>query len=144
MTASASTVFCVALLLAALAAVQAQKCKPTAKDILGPYYQPGAPLRNNTVCPYSPAEDMLVLRGTVYSASDCTTPLPYTLLDVWQANPKGQYSEGNSKGSDDFTCRSLLETDENGNFLIKTLMPGRYDDGGYRPAHIHFKITLQF
>jgi len=28
-----------------------------------------------------------------------------------------------------------------GYFNFRTRMPGRYDDDGYRPAHIHFKVT---
>ena len=35
-----------------------------------------------------------------------------------------------------------METDKEGRFYIETMFPGRYlDAGGYRPAHIHFKIA---
>jgi len=37
----------------------------------------------------------------------------------------------------------FFQTDANGKFRITTLLPGRYDDGGYRPAHIHFNITAE-
>jgi len=107
----------------------------TQSDIEGPYYVPGAPTRNKIVCASNPAQDRLVLDGHVYR--DCTNvPIANVKLDIWHANPLGQYSKGGS----DYNCRAVLYTDNNGYYQFTTLMPGRYDDGGYRPAHIHFKI----
>jgi len=113
------------------------QCPITGTDIEGPYYQPGAPIRVNDVCEASPALDRLVLTGYVLD-SKCV-PVQ-AQLDIWQANERGQYSEGNSHGSNDFTCRSMISTNANGAYNFTTIFPGRYDDGGYRPAHIHFKI----
>ncbi len=102
---------------------------------------PGAPNRTNEVCQHSPALDRLIITGVVKD-TNCK-PLPFTKLDIWQANERGQYSEGSSKGSDDFTCRSVIYSDANGVFKFQTIFPGRYDDDGYRPAHIHFTVTAK-
>jgi len=117
-----------------------QKCTLTAADIEGPYYQPGAPTRDGIVCYNSPTEDRLVISGTVFD-SDCQTPLANTALDIWHASPTGIYSEGKNLGSYDYSCRAVINTDPYGNYQFVSLMPGRYDSGGYRPGHVHFKVT---
>src|SRR5512134_3497567 len=66
------------------AAAIAQDCRATEPDILGPFYRFGAPFRTRLAGPDEPG-DRLVLTGTVFS-SDCRTPLPGTLIEVWQAN----------------------------------------------------------
>jgi protocatechuate 3,4-dioxygenase beta subunit len=114
-------------------------CTVTVPDVLGPYYQQGAPIQKGYVCQNSPANDRLQLWGQVQKA-DCFTGLPAT-LDVWQANEAGYYSEGASRDSQDYLCRAVILTDDQGYFNFRTRMPGRYDDDGYRPAHIHFKVT---
>jgi len=65
------------------------------------------------------------------------TPIANAKLDIWHANPLGQYSPGGR----DYNCRAVIFTDAKGYYSFVSLMPGRYDDGGYRPAHIHFKVA---
>jgi len=141
---SVSVVFVALLIYSTTAASKRDTCNATAEDIEGPYYQPGAPDRTDDaiICYSSPAGDRVVLSGYVYN-QDCSKALANTKLDIWQANPTGAYSEGQSKDSYDYNCRGVLYTDSNGYYEFKSLMPGRYDDGGYRPAHIHWKITPQ-
>jgi len=122
------------LLLLVVSLVFSQDCSITAPDIEGPYYVRNAPTKVATVCENNPAEDRLILSGHVYG--DCVTPLAGVKLDIWHADPTGKYSPGGS----DYTCRSVLFTDSHGFYQFTSLMPGRYDDDGYRPAHIHFKI----
>ncbi|KAI3647055.1 hypothetical protein MP228_007276 [Amoeboaphelidium protococcarum] len=129
-----------ALLSCAYAAVTQPLCRPTASDIEGPYYVPGAESKKLQVCSNaSPAHDRLVITGRVISSQDCKSPVR-AHLDVWHADLNGKYSTAFDKGGD-MECRAVIETDKNGNFKFVTLMPGRYDDDGFRPAHIHFKIT---
>jgi catechol 1,2-dioxygenase len=119
-----------------------QACQLTDPDILGPYYIPGAPKAEDQLCANLPAHDRVILSGRVVDFdSKCAKGLPYAKLDLWQANYNGVYSTG--KGATDWFCRGVFQTDANGNFRITTLMPGRYDDGGYRPAHIHFNVTAE-
>ncbi|MBI4591292.1 MAG: hypothetical protein HY725_20880 [Candidatus Rokubacteria bacterium] len=54
-------------------------CAPTAPDLEGPFYKPGAPIREST-------GRGLVVRGTVKSAGACT-PIPGARVEWWQANP---------------------------------------------------------
>lgn len=117
-----------------------QTCQLTDPDILGPYYIPGAPKAVDQLCANLPANDRLVLTGQVVDFdSKCARGIPNVRLDLWQANYNGVYSAG--KSASDWFCRGIFETDADGKFRITTLLPGRYDDGGYRPAHIHFNIS---
>jgi catechol 1,2-dioxygenase len=62
-------------------------CRATESDIVGPFYRFGAPFRTRLAGP-DEAGDRLVLTGTVFG-SDCRTPLPGALIEVWQANNAG-------------------------------------------------------
>ncbi|KAJ3225689.1 hypothetical protein HK099_006410 [Clydaea vesicula] len=116
----------------------AKECRSTSVDIEGPYYVDGAPFRKDPkICQQATfAHDRLYMQGSIFSSDDCETPLAAD-LDIWQADMDGKYSVGEK---DQFFCRAKIVTDNNGYFQFESLMPGRYDDGGFRPAHIHFKI----
>ncbi|MFZ6045655.1 twin-arginine translocation pathway signal protein [Pseudomonas sp. CR3202] len=127
-------------------------CQATAGDILGPYYRFGVPFQTRLAGPEEPGE-RLILTGTVYS-SDCRSPVPGALIEVWQANSAGLYDTqkpGNFTDSGTFHLRGMLYTDEQGQYRIETVMPGRYPippnlpglekyAGMTRPAHIHFRV----
>ena len=140
------------LLLAGPALAAKQLCRPTPSDILGPYYRFGAPSRAQLAGPDEPG-DRLVLTGTVFS-SDCSTPLPGALIEVWQANQAGLYDTnkpGNFTEAGTFHLRGVLYTNEKGQYEIETIVPGRYPippnlpglekyAGMTRPAHIHMRV----
>jgi catechol 1,2-dioxygenase len=67
----------------------------------------------------------LAIAGAVYAA-DCTTPLSGALLELWQANAAGEYTD----------LEGRLMTDDRGRYRIDTIMPGMYGV----PAHIHARI----
>ena len=127
-------------------------CRITESDILGPFYRFGAPFRGRLAAPEEPG-DRLVLTGTVFS-SDCRTPLPGALIEVWQANNSGVYDTnkpGNFTETTTFHLRGMLQTNEAGRYEIETILPGRYPippnlpglekyAGLTRPAHIHFRV----
>jgi protocatechuate 3,4-dioxygenase beta subunit len=56
-------------------------CKPTQPDMLGPFYEPGAPVRTRVGRGY-------VLSGTVLDAAECK-PIPNARIEFWLANPRG-------------------------------------------------------
>jgi protocatechuate 3,4-dioxygenase beta subunit len=107
-------------------------CAPTADNIEGPFFKPGAPHRSVLVSPDDAGERLLVL-GTVMS-TDCR-PLSGVEMDIWQADARGGYDlEG-------FRHRGRLCTQDGGAFQLATIVPGRYLNGRrYRPAHIHVKL----
>lgn len=101
-------------------------------------YRSGAP---QTTRPQSPPDfealgQRLIIFGRVF-ASDCRTPLPDTLIEVWQTNPEGSYDT-----SANFYLRGQFRTDTGGGYKFATIAPGRYlRNGKLQPAHIHFRIS---
>jgi catechol 1,2-dioxygenase len=128
-------------------------CRPTGHDVIGPFYRFGAPFRARLAGPDEPGE-RLIVTGTVFG-SDCRTPLPGALIEMWQANHEGVYDTdkpGNFTEQTSFHMRGMLYTDEKGRYEIETVIPGRYPippgipglekyAGQTRPAHIHFRIA---
>lgn len=110
-------------------------CKTT-DDILGPFYRPKAPLRADLTMPDQ--EGIIInLSGTVYS-DDCSTPVESALVEIWQADLSGNYDND----SDAFRYRARWKVDKDGKYAFKTMIPGRYLNGGqYRPAHIHYRVS---
>ena len=123
-----------ALILTARRTSAAQKdpCVPTEADFLGPMYEPGAPRRSAIAGKDEPGE-RLRIRGTVFGP-DCRTPLPKTLLDVWQADAKGNYHDAGEQ----YRLRGQILTDARGRYELDTVRPGGY---GGRPAHIHLTVS---
>jgi protocatechuate 3,4-dioxygenase beta subunit len=111
------------------------ECNETKSNIEGPFYTPNAPART-ILADASMAGTKLTIRGQVRSAKSSCGAIAGALLDVWQANAKGDYDNTG------FTLRGKLTADASGNFTIETIMPGRYLDGAeYRPMHIHVKVS---
>ncbi|MGH8832268.1 MAG: twin-arginine translocation pathway signal protein [Polaromonas sp.] len=139
-------------LLAGPAFAAKRDCRPTEAEILGPFYRFGVPFQTRLAGTDEPG-DRLILSGTVLS-SDCRTPLPGTLVEVWQANNAGLYDTnkpGNFTETTKFNLRGILYTNEKGQYEIETIVPGRYPvppnlpglekyAGLTRPAHIHFRV----
>ncbi len=138
--------------LPALAA--AKECKLTEQDILGPMYNYGAPVFQIKLASDGEPGQRLMIRGSVLS-SDCKSPLPNTLVEIWQANDKGLYDKqqpGNFREADlKANLRGMLLTDANGRYEIETVIPGAYSippgvpglekyGGLTRARHIHIKV----
>ncbi len=107
-------------------------CRATGEDIEGPYFLPGAPLRTSLV--EAGMEGLpLELSGRV--RTDACEPLGAARLEFWQADARGTYDVRGMR------LRAALETDANGAFALRTIVPGRYRNGAqFRPAHIHMKV----
>ena len=60
-------------------------CKPTQPDMLGPFYEPGAPVRTSVGSGYG-------LSGTVLAAEGCK-PIRDARIEFWLANPRGEYDD---------------------------------------------------
>ena len=95
-------------------------CQPTASDIEGPYYVPGAPER-------SKIGSGLIIRGTVRSSEDCSL-LSGARIEWWQVNPEGVYDDAH---------RATLYTGQRGSYRLETHSPVSYFQ---RPPHLHVKV----
>jgi protocatechuate 3,4-dioxygenase beta subunit len=95
-------------------------CKPTQPDMLGPFYEPGAPVRTRVGRGY-------VLSGTVLAAEECK-PIPNAKIEFWLANPRGDYDDAH---------RATVLADQRGEYRFKSNVPVSY---GGRPPHIHVRV----
>jgi protocatechuate 3,4-dioxygenase beta subunit len=100
----------------------------TPDDMEGPFYKPGAPLRQSLYDPKSRAEK-LVLSGVV-RLTDCK-PLSNLALDFWHADAEGSYDHAG------FRYRGIVRTDAQGRYTLETNLPPPYMG---RPRHIHVKL----
>jgi protocatechuate 3,4-dioxygenase beta subunit len=110
-------------LVACVSATAQPRCVPTATDMEGPFYKPGAPVRDGT-------GKGLVVSGIVRSADTCE-PIAGARVEWWQANTRGEYDDAH---------RGSQVTGGNGAYRLDTDFPPPYAG---RPSHIHFKAEAQ-
>ncbi len=96
-------------------------CKPTQPDMLGPFYEPDAPVRTSVGSGY-------VLSGTVLAADDCKL-IRNARIEFWLANPNGEYDDAH---------RATVFAGERGGYRFESNVPVPY---GGRPPHIHVRVT---
>jgi len=111
-------------------------CEPTTTDILGPFFSEGAP-ETNSIIPEDYEGERLFLSGNL-SSTDCNRAIYNAVMDFWQADEHGGYDNVG------FNFRGKIITDENGNYSLETIIPGKYLNGSqYRPSHIHLKVQAE-
>jgi catechol 1,2-dioxygenase len=107
-------------------------CALTENNPQGPYYITGAPYKEKLGGEVS--GQRLIISGNVLN-QDCN-PVSNAVIDVWQTDSNGNYY------FEDFTLRGKITSDNNGQYKIETLFPGKYSEAETtRPAHIHLKIS---
>ena len=104
-----------------------KNCYLTPSLTEGPYYKAGSPERTN-IRGDSEGEKLTVT-GFVFD-SDCK-PIKGAWVDFWQADGNGNYDNTG------FNLRSHQFTDENGKYILDTVLPGKYPG---RTPHIHVKV----
>jgi catechol 1,2-dioxygenase len=117
--------------------------QPTADNILGPYYRPGAPYRGKITPPLEPGP-VLLISGRAWGY-DTKRPLAGAVLDIWQANAAGRYDNDDPQkppAPGVFRNRARIVADENGYYEYETVHPGPYRTGPdmWRPSHIHYMV----
>lgn len=134
----------------------AQSCEVSNGDILGPFFQPGSAQNGNAtieLAKTTEAGEHVVISGRVL-APDCKTPIAGALVDAWQANAKGAYDIAHPDekiAPANYNLRGQTKTNAKGEFVLKTVVPGRYNippglpgleknAGQLRPAHIHLTV----
>jgi protocatechuate 3,4-dioxygenase beta subunit len=98
-----------------------ETCKPTQPDMLGPFYEPGAPVRTSVGSGY-------VLSGAVLAADGCK-PIRNARIEFWLANPRGEYDDAH---------RATVFAGERGGYRFESNVPVSYSG---RPPHIHLRVT---
>jgi catechol 1,2-dioxygenase len=96
-------------------------CKPTQRDMLGPFYKSGVPVRTSVGSGY-------VLSGAVLAAEECK-PVHNARIEFWLANPKGVYDDAH---------RATVLAGQRGEYRFESNVPVSY---GGRPPHIHVRVT---
>jgi protocatechuate 3,4-dioxygenase beta subunit len=96
-------------------------CKPTRPDMLGPFYEPDAPVRTSV-------GDGYVLSGAVLAAGSCE-PVRDARIEFWLANPQGEYDDAH---------RATVPVGAGGEYRFESNVPVSY---GGRPPHIHIRVT---
>lgn len=108
----------------------------TTTDILGPFYRPDSPVRNNLVVKGAPG-DLIELSGII-KHKDCATPYKNAKIELWHCSSQGVYDNTSA----DYLYRGTTYCDDKGQYLFKTILPVPYNAGGsIRPAHFHLMIT---
>lgn len=130
----------------------------TPRAIEGPLYVPGAPLAKGEVQLNDDSTskgEVFVMEGRVLDTAG--NPVVNAMVDVWHANEVGGYSHF-FPGLKEFELRRRIETDEQGRYRFRSVLPPGYaippnsptselfnalGRHGHRPAHVHFFITAQ-
>ncbi|MFD0669633.1 dioxygenase family protein [Ramlibacter sp. MAHUQ-53] len=135
---------------------QAGRAAGTPRAIEGPLYVPGAPLSKGEawLSEDSPSKgEVFVMEGRVLDTDG--KPVANALMDVWHANEVGGYSHF-FPGLKEFELRRKIETDAQGRYRFRSVLPPGYaippnsptselfdalGRHGHRPAHVHFFIV---
>jgi len=118
---------------------------PTADAVRGPFYRRGAPWRTQ-LCSADEAGELLSIGGTITTGPECR-PVANAMLDVWQTNTKGLYSNlfglGARTNPRTFNLRGRMRSDADGRYQFESIVPGRYPLFWplTRPRHIHLIVT---
>lgn len=129
----------------------------TPRTIEGPLYVAGAPLSQGEARLDDGSEDgqatPLFLDGRVLDLDGA--PIAGAIVDLWQANTKGNYSYFDQSQSE-YNLRRRIVTDAEGRYRARSIVPSGYGCNpqgptqecldqlgrhGQRPAHIHFFIS---
>ena len=100
--------------LIATPAALAQQCRVTPRDALGPFYVKGAPAQADLCASGTGGAQKLTVSGRVLGTPECA-PLAGALVEVWQADARGDYTQVTAGKKDDPGCllRASL-TEKNG------------------------------
>ena len=127
----------------------------TEQTVFGPFHVEGAPSRpaHGSDISVGVSGEPLYVTARVISGN---APVPGASVDVWHADAGGEYDvQGTHWTIEQARLRAKIQTDEDGRFSFKTILPKSYPiptDGTVgemmqatrrspmRPAHIHFRV----
>jgi len=115
---------------------------PTVSDVTAD----DADLTRNAVTGGEAIGQRIIVTGRVLD--ERASPVPHTLVEIWQANAAGRYIHKRDQWpgplDPNFLGIGRCRTDAAGAFRFLTIRPGAYPWGNHanawRPAHIHFSV----
>lgn len=131
---------------------------PTSSSILGPFWSPDAPFRENgetIVIDEAPGGLVTLMHGKVIDL-ETKKGIPNAIVDIWQASANGKYDFQDPENQKPNNLRGKFRTNENGEYHFYCLRPTAYslpqdgpswqmlqmlDRHPMRPAHIHLMIS---
>jgi len=116
-------IFSSLLIMFAAETCQAEICKPTEPDMLGPFYKPDAPIRSAVGKGY-------IMTGMVKSSRDCSS-IKGAKIEFWLVNPEGTYDDEH---------RATVFSNTAGAYRFESNMPKPYSG---RPPHIHIRVSAE-
>ncbi|KAF2175770.1 hypothetical protein K469DRAFT_743182 [Zopfia rhizophila CBS 207.26] len=133
--------------------------EPTSSSILGPFWSPNAPFRENGgSIIMSPHQGEPTLMHGVITDLDTKKPIPGAVIDIWQASSNGKYDFQDPDNQVPNNLRGKFRCNEKGEYWFYCLKPTAYSlptDGAageifraldrhpMRPAHIHLMMTAE-
>ena len=124
------------------------ECAPTSRDITGPFWREGIPVRQN-FDQYGDPGQKLALSGIVQDVR--CQPIANAVIEMWHATPSlvpaNELSRGDSvdydRTSETYRYYGQFATNAQGEYAMSTKKPGWYLNGpNFRPSHIHVKIYV--
>jgi catechol 1,2-dioxygenase len=108
----------------------------TTTDILGPFYRPDSPVRNDLVI--KGERGIVTQLSGVINHKDCVTPYKNASIELWHCDAAGVYDNSSA----DYRYRGTTHSDDKGYYSFRTVLPVPYGIGGgqSRPAHFHLMI----
>ncbi|HEY7467887.1 MAG TPA: dioxygenase [Dehalococcoidia bacterium] len=107
---------------------QPGELQQTPREIEGPYFRLGAPMRSNLLEPGDKPE--LVLAGRVLNEKG--TPIPDAIVNLWSSDAVGNYDMVGYK------YHGYQITDAQGRYEFTTIIPGCYEPRDAK--HLHVKV----
>jgi protocatechuate 3,4-dioxygenase beta subunit len=101
---------------------------PTGSQTAGPFYKARSPERTSLREPGIGGTPLL-LTGAVLTRA--CRPVPFALLDFWQADASGAYD------NEGFRLRGHQRASPDGTFRLETVVPGLYPG---RTRHLHVRV----
>ena len=131
---------------------------PTSSAILGPFWSPNAPFRENggTIIQNPNPDGRVCLMHGVITDMVTGKPIPGAVFDIWQASANGKYDFQDPENQTPNNLRGKFRADENGKYWFYCYHPTAYslprDGPSYqllqmmdrhpmRPAHIHIMVS---
>jgi isovaleryl-CoA dehydrogenase len=102
--------------------------EPTSSSILGPFWSPNAPFRENgasIIQDPAPNGQTTLMHGTITDL-DTKKPIPGAVIDIWQASANGKYDFQDPDNQTPNNLRGKFRCDEQGRYWFYCYKPTAY------------------